>query len=164
MKQYIFVPIGVPACGKTSFYMKTVGNNDLGMGDVPIHISSDEIREELFGTAYDQQDPERVFDIFKHRARAALECGMSVYLDATHMRKDWREYAIKLAKRHGAACVAFYFDVPFLTLLKRDKMRRRHVGFFVLLRYFFGIQAPTKEEGFDTVLVVDKDGEYTEKR
>ena len=154
MKQYIFVPIGVPACGKTSFYMKTVGNNDLGMGDAPIHISSDEIREELFGTAYDQQDPERVFDIFKHRARAALECGMSVYLDATHMRKDWREYTINLAREYGVAGVALYFRVPFFTLWKRDRQRTRHVGLKVLLKYFIRIQPPVSAEGFDVIFEI----------
>lgn len=165
MDKYLFVTIGAPACGKSMFYHKLTQDKDWNfMGVQPAYVSSDEIREKLYGSEDCQDDPAQVFMVMRHTAEKYLSEGRSVYLDATHAKKEWRKYVIRTAKRHGAAVVALYFDIPLWTLLQRDKHRKRHVGPKVTLKYFYGIEAPTKEEGFDTVLVVDKDGEYTEKR
>lgn len=160
MKQYVFVAIGVPACGKSAFYHRTA--DEWSMGETPAYISSDDIREELFGTAYDQSDPERVFSLVRKRAEEYLAAGHSVYLDATHIKKDWRKYALDLAQKHGAICVALFFDVPFFTALKRDRKRDRHVGFKVLSRYFRDMEPPTLAEGFSTMFRIGSDGEYME--
>ena len=162
MKKYVFVTVGGPACGKSSFYHKVAEDNDWCMGDLPIYISSDEIREELFGTAYEQSQPELVFDIFRKRADIYLSNCQSVYLDATHIKKDWRKYAVTLAKKHDAVCVALYFDVPFWTLVKRDRKRDRHVGYKVLWKYFHDLEIPTLAEGFHAVFCVDRYGQYKE--
>ncbi len=160
MKQYVFITVGAPACGKSAFYHQIANDQDWGMNDSPVHISSDAIREELFGTAYDQSDPERVFQIMHDRAENVLKNGLSVYLDATHAKKEWRKYAIELAKEYGAVCVAIYFQVPIWTLWSRDRKRTRHVGLKVLWWYMKEFELPKKSEGFDGVLEIDKYGEF----
>ena len=160
MKQYIFVTVGVPACGKSAFYHKIADDNDWGMEEFPAYISSDQIREELFGTAYEQSNSDLVFSTLRERADKFLSAGHSVYLDATHAKKEWRKYALDLAQKHGAVCLALFFDVPFFTALKRDRKRDRHVGFKVLRWYFRELELPTKKEGFNGVFRINRNFEY----
>ncbi len=96
----------------------------------------------------------------KDRAEKYLSAGHSVYLDATHAKTEWRKYALELAQKYGAVCIAFYFDVPFFTALKRDRKRDRHVGFKVLSRYFRDLEPPTKSEGFNGVFRINRNMEY----
>jgi len=158
--KYVFVAVGAPACGKSAFYHKIADDGDWGLNDKLIHVSSDKIREELFGSAYDQSDPERVFKHMCDRAEWCLINGFSVYLDSTHAKKEWRKYAIDLAQKWGAVCVAIYFAVPVWTLWSRDRNRERSVGFKVLWWYMCELEPPTKTEGFDGVFRIDKYGEY----
>ena len=160
--QYIFVTVGVPACGKSRFYHQIAEKNEWSMGDTPNYISSDDIREELFGSAYDQSNNAKIFEVFQRRAIEALRLGQSVYLDATHRDKSWRDYALKYGKEFDVPVIALYFDVPFFTLWKRDRKRTRHVGFRVLWTYFWKLQLPTTTEGFDTIFRIDRNGQYTE--
>jgi predicted kinase len=162
MKQYVFVTVGVPGCGKSRFYHKCANDDDWGMGDVPAYVSSDDIREELFGTAYEQSNSDLVFQTVRERAEEHLRAGHSVYLDATHIRKEWRKYALDLAQKYGAVCVALYFDVPFFTAVRRDHKRDRTVGFKVLFRYMRTLELPTKAEGFNGVFRIDRDAQYVE--
>jgi len=157
---YVFVTVGAPACGKSSFYHKISAEDDWGMSDTPAYISSDDIREELFGTAYDQSDPSQVFALVNERAESYLAKGVSVYLDATHAKYAWRLAALNLAHRYSAVCVALHFRVPLWTLIKRDRRRTRHVGFWTLVRYYFGLQEPCLAEGFDAVFCVGRDGQF----
>ena len=156
----IFVTIGVPACGKSAF-RHTRDYRDLVAAEPEpfIVLESDSIREELFGSEYDQSNNELVFSVLRDRLETALKYGLSVYVDATHAKRDWRTYIHILAEKYGARVIALRFHVPFLTLWMRDRLRKRHVGFKVLAKYFFGIQDPTFLEGFDVIMHVNKTGD-----
>ena len=65
--------IGLPGCGKTSYaqkYVKTHNNT--------VILSSDDIRQELWGDANDQQNPSLVFDIMLNRTVAEIKKGHNV--------------------------------------------------------------------------------------
>lgn len=149
MSKTIFVTIGAPASGKSSYYFF-----DFLQPDV-VYISSDMIREELYGTAYDQRDPNKVFSEVRVKVALNLHRGKSVYLDATHARESWRAYIFELAKRYDARVGALYFRVPFMELVRRDRARERSVGWWVIFKYWFMLQKPTYAEGFDFITDVN---------
>lgn len=127
-------------------------------------LSSDAVREQLFGDASYQEHSDDVFEIVKRDTERALSCGCSVYLDATNIRKDWREWAITLGKKYRSKVCGIVFHVPYNTARKRDKMRSRTVGWTTLLKYIFKYQAPTFDEGFDVLIYVDEDGTIITKQ
>lgn len=59
-------------------------------------LSSDMIREELFGTFVEQQGGDIVFATMRERAKARLINGLPVTLDATHLRRADRLAALRL--------------------------------------------------------------------
>ena len=63
-------------------------------------VSSDAIREELFGSCQNQSDNEKVFNIFNKRIRESLNKNKNVIADATNItiksRRAIVEYVRKL--------------------------------------------------------------------
>ena len=60
-----------------------------------VYVSSDEIREELWGNAADQRHPNKVFQIFYERARKAVMDGHNCVLDATFLTTKARKEALR---------------------------------------------------------------------
>jgi len=157
----IYITIGIPGCGKSRFFERSLSDtshNKTYFKRIP-YVSSDAIREELFGNATYQSRADEVFAILKLRTERALSCGRSVYVDATNIRKDWRKWAIDLGKKYEANVCGIVFNVPYFVAVKRDRMRTRNVGWWVLFKYrFLKYQKPTFGEGFDNFIYVDKSG------
>ena len=76
----IFVYIGLPASGKSTNAKEWAATHSNS-----IHLSSDAIREELYGDARIQGDPNKVFSIMLRRAREAIAEGLDVLYDATNI-------------------------------------------------------------------------------
>ncbi|MBE5813142.1 MAG: ATP-binding protein [Clostridiales bacterium] len=128
--------MGVPGTGKSTLAQKAFAYDS-------IIISSDEIREELYGDAANQSDPKKVFEIFYQRITENLKQGKRVIADATNIRKDAREILYAIAKEANAPVYALVFIAPLENILQQNKMRKRVVPEYAVEREYkkmFGIR------------------------
>lgn len=134
----IYTLVGLPASGKSTF-TKTLKNC--------VVVSSDEIREQLFGSAECQDNPKLVFDTARKRIAEALKNNKNVIFDATNINHKAR----KLTLNFDAYQVAIFFTTSAEECKKRNAQRERHVPESVIDRMADRLIAPTIGEGFDEI-------------
>lgn len=144
----LVVMFGFPGVGK-SFAAKKIAEQ------FNAYIaSSDAIREELFGTAACQDDPNKVFGILQHRATEELKAGGSVVIDATALIRKYRvsnlkTYEGKFKKAIVVVCCTD-LDIAFAQNDNRD----RHVPEEVILKMFKTMSFPRMDEGWDEIYLL----------
>lgn len=141
---------GAPASGKSTLAEKFV---DFGY----CVVSSDAIREELYGDSSVQQDHAKVFSIARQRAIDALKYGRPVVFDATNMKyKDRMVTMNEINKLSGVYKICTIFAEPLEVLLDRNFARERIVPEAVIRRMIENFEMPTKAEGFDEILLINE--------
>lgn len=143
----VYVLVGCPACGKSTF-AKSV--NDA------IIISSDAIREELYGSEAIQGNGKEVFSLYYDRATNATKKGYNVILDATNVTRKARKNIFSNYKKSNVACkfVAVCFEKEFDVLVKQNTERERKVPKEVIERMYNSYVRPIEQEGFDEIIVM----------
>lgn len=136
--------VGFPGSGK-SFVANKIANENT------IIVSSDKIREELYGSEEIQGDATEVFELVHKRVRAALEQGNDVILDATNLSAKKRKAFIsslprKVKRRAYVVCT----DIPLI--FKQNSSRERVVPEEVIWRMIRNFQMPRPEEGWDEII------------
>ena len=111
--------VGVAASGKSTF-AKGHDKNEW------IIVSSDSIREELYGKEEIQGDPTLVFKIVHERILFALTGGHSVIFDATNLTYKNRK-AILDKIPSGVRKICMVFATPIEDLKKNNAARDRQV-------------------------------------
>lgn len=170
-KGNLIILCGVPGSGKSTFaeeYKKNHPGTEV--------ISSDGIREEVFGDAalqYTEEiakeqfqkqhitpDPENmdtemrrvcntyIFGIMEDRVKKCLQDGMDVIYDATSLTAKSRVMTLKKFRGNYNKASAFYLDTPKDVALKRNAARERKVPEDVILSMLERYEYPTKKEGF----------------
>lgn len=147
--------VGCPASGKTTWAKKFAEHKAEREEEVYI-VSSDAIREELFGDERIQRDPTKVFELAHKRIINALEAGYEyVIFDATNItRKNRTALMNKIAHIHDEKrCVVF--AEPYQTLCERNKSRSREVPQEVIWRMITQFEVPLYSEGYDDIYIVN---------
>ena len=139
----IFVYIGLPASGKSTNAREWAATHSHS-----IHPSSDAIREELYGDARIQGDPNKVFSIMLRRAREAIAEGLDVLYDATNITYKNRRSILLIP---NATFVARMFIVSVEECKRRNSERTRKVPDAVIDRMVRQFQPPCEWEGFDRI-------------
>lgn len=143
MAKLIFL-IGLPAAGKSSYCESyKVLNPDV------VIVSSDAIREEVFGDVNDQSHNQEVFSIVEKRCREALKTNKETVLDATNLNRKRRINFIKVMPKCEVEAVVF--AIPFEVCCERNKNRERVVPENVMERMYKSFQPPHYAEGFDKI-------------
>lgn len=139
--------IGLPASGKSSYCKNRVKeNNNI------VVISSDAIREEVFGDINDQSHNQEVFNIVFKRTKEALLNNKEVILDATNLSRKRRINFIKqMPKTYFRAIV---FAVPFEICCERNASRDRTVPQNVMDRMYKNFEPPFYSEGFNDIKII----------
>lgn len=126
----LYIPIGPPACGKSS-----LGFDLIEQGVIPAEavVSTDHFRRVLTGSESDLSQDGRVFRIVDDIIRGRLESRLDVYVDATNLgtRSHW---LADVARATGNTSVAIVFDVSTRELLRRNDLRERKVPTEVIYR------------------------------
>lgn len=147
----LILTVGPPGCGKTTYAQKYIKEHIN-----TIWISSDKIREELWGNEAIQGDNNRVFSLMQSRTVEALNNGMSVIYDCTNMTRKDRSYIISICPKF-VKIEAHIIWTPIEECIKRDSKRERTVGKEVIDRMLKRFQAPFFDEGIDEIKVIPPD-------
>lgn len=139
--------IGLPASGKSTWsskYMECHENTEL--------VSSDSIREEVFGNVNDQKHNGEVFNIVHKRVVSAIKNGRDVVLDSTNLSRKRRIGFLKSIPDCSAE--AIIFAIPFEFCCKRNAARDRVVPQVAMDRMYRSFQPPHYAEGFDEINII----------
>ncbi len=144
--------VGIPGSGKTTYAKKYISEYP----KTPIHLSSDKIREELYGDETVQGNPGEVFALMQKRAIEALNDGHDVLYDATNVTRKDRAGIISICPKF-AKIECHIIWAPIETCIERDAARDRTVGKQVIDRMLKKFQAPYYDEGIDEIKIVMPD-------
>ena len=149
MKNKLYIMIGIPGSGKSTYAKKNFPN--------AIYVSRDEIRFKLVteNEEYFSRE-EEVFDEFINAINLGLAFGNDVVADATHLNPKSR---LKLLShldldKNRTEIIAVVMRIPLKTCLERNENRigtRSYVPPQVIKRMSRSLREPTPEE-FDTVI------------
>lgn len=148
--------VGLPGCGKS-----TVANQFLSTHhNEYVWLSSDKLREELWGDEEDQSNPGAIFNAMNNRAVAALNEGYSVIYDATNLNSKKRKATLaEITRRVNPAKSDFiatcYVVTCSITECKqRQNLRSRKVSDEVIDRMARQFQTPNYGEGWDKIFII----------
>lgn len=164
----IIATIGCSGSGKSTWSKEYCEN----IRTITSYISSDKIREELFGDANNQSDGKKVFDTLYSRVVEALQQGIPPIVDATHYNEKNRIRLEAVAKQNNATIEWHYFPVSLEEAKRRNQLRERIVPDFVIERQWKGLTLPFGEniiwhgernkdqslESYEAAVIVDLDG------
>lgn len=151
MQNFIML-VGPSGAGKSTYteYLENC-NSEL------VTVSSDRIREELFGDETVQKDPEIVFAECRKRCIDALNAGKDVVLDATNLKRKLRaaflnDVRCSFGKPLLTKCVII--AATFEDCCHQNTKRSRRVPEEVIRRQFNQFQMPLCSEGWHSIDVV----------
>lgn len=120
-KQNLFIMVGVPGSGKSTFAKEKI----LKENENTIYVSRDEIRFSYIGCndAYFAKEKD-VFRDYIDKIQAGLDEGKNVIADATHLNiKSRHKLLFSLHLNDNIDVVTFYMKTPLDVCLKRNQKR-----------------------------------------
>lgn len=146
--------VELPGSGKSSAAI-----NFAELYDANIH-SSDDIREELFGNAKDQNHNHKVFETLHKRIKGDIENGKACIYDATNI--SYKRRLAFLQEIRGFArkcdvelnCICVLICTPVEQCFKWNKRREREVPFEVIDKMYKNFDIPYYYEGWDDIQLV----------
>lgn len=146
MSKFIML-VGLPGSGKTY-----ITENYFSRAR---HISSDAIREEMWGDASDQRNGDKVFREMDKRTCSALEAGEDVVYDATNMNSRKRKAVVSMVKNvaPSAECICVLVMCSIKECKRRQNDRDCKVPEEVIDRMARSFQVPFYNEGWDHIKI-----------
>lgn len=165
MKQPILchLLVGPPGSGKS-----TIAEQWCEREPDKVWVSTDRVRERLYGDAAIQGTWAEVESVVQQEIRAAIEAGRSVIYDATNVRRAWRMGLLQQVNGENwlfdetpaAQWMAWRVETSLATCLRRNKSRDRQVPREVVERFYDWMQGEDvrRSEGFVAVNAVPLKG------
>lgn len=153
----LYMIIGLPGSGKSYLAEEWSKREDT------VLISSDNIREELYGKEEIQGNPKEIFRIMKARTERALKENLSVIYDATNIESQFRTQLLESLIEIKCQKIAVVMLTPYEECVERDSKRERSVGEKVILKYFTKFSFPWWHEGWDKIEIVYDDKNFISK-
>lgn len=146
----LIMMVGLPGSGKSTV-AKELSNKE----DAVLH-SSDDLREELFGDADNQDNNELIFQELHGRVSRDLQKGRSVVYDATNASYKKRKAFLEGLKME---CYkeCYMVAAPYEKCLRQNSRRSRKVPEKVIEKMYLGIFIPQYFEGWDHIEIVFND-------
>ncbi len=142
----IIVLCGLPGSGKSHYAHTQVSGNT-------IHLSSDEIRERIFGNVASQRYNGFVFSIMRLMVEKAIQSNCDVLVDSTNIQAKHRKPWIDIAVRMGAQVVCVFVNPTLEECIKRNELRDRNVPRDVIEKMHDKLEPPTEKEGFHVIVM-----------
>lgn len=142
--------IGIPGSGKTTHSVELSKKYNAKV------ISSDKVRQTFAGI--EEKD---VFPTVYRLCIEELKNGVNVILDATHITPKVRKRTFDSLDQYGVQYdkIGIYFDTPVEVCVRRVEIRNQDpnelfLPLDVIESYGKNIVMPTKEEGFEEIIVI----------
>ncbi|MCX7570935.1 AAA family ATPase [Tumebacillus sp. DT12] len=135
--------VGLPGSGKSTIAPL------VAVKEKALLLSSDKMRQELFGDETHQDDNGLLFDQLYARARQTLKEGRSVVIDSTNISQKRRMGVIKQFERYVRE--VYYLATPYEVCRQRNQARDRVVPEAALLKMYKSLQIPALYEGWDEI-------------
>jgi predicted kinase len=140
--------IGLAGCGKSTLANKFKNT------DRTVVLSSDSIREELFGSEEAQMDSEKVFATMFRRTVQALKNNINVIYDATNVNRRLRINTLDRLKKAVSTpfiteAVVVYTDID--EVKRRNASRARVVPEYAIDNLLKNFELPTYNEGWNFI-------------
>ena len=146
-KPKIILLCGIAGSGKST-YAQTLSKNNPNTKIV----SSDSIREKVFGDINDQSHNHEIFSkIIPDEIRRGIAWLKDVIVDATNVSVKDRSGYIKLARELNVDIECHYIPLNLDNARTQNEGRERKVPDFVLVKHAQKFVVPTIEEGFSYV-------------
>lgn len=151
--------IGPPGSGKTTLAaaLAALLARD---GQPPELLSTDRVREELYGDAAIGGHWPDIEAILQQRLLAAVAAARPVILDGTHSRRSWRLALVQaLPLPRPVEWIGWWLQTPLATCQAWNQQRPRQVEPQVVAAYASSLQQkpfqPSRQEGFAAVVSLD---------
>ena len=146
--------IGLPASGKDTYIKKLIANSEENFA----HLSSDKIREELYGDENIQGSPQEVFSIMNKRVKNNLAQGNNIIYNATNINSKNRRNILSEVKKHkDYLCYGVIIGTTFEQCLKNNEERSKKGGRYVppeaIKKMYYSFEPPHTFEGFNKIEV-----------
>lgn len=145
LEQKFIMMVGLPGSGKTT-YINNIKENK-------VILSSDKIREELYGDESTQGNSNEVFELLHKRMVEKLSKGESVVYDATNLSRRKRKHVISLINKFKCEKIVVYMNIDINTIKKRNRARLRVVDESVIERMYKHLQVPQYTENWDKIVI-----------
>ncbi|WP_010245608.1 AAA family ATPase [Acetivibrio cellulolyticus] len=145
MNKFIMM-VGLPGSGKSTLA------KELALKENAALHSSDDLREELFGDANNQDNNELVFQELNRRINQDLSEGKSVVYDATNLSYKKRKLTLDRIKQECyKECILV--ATPYEKCLHQNNLRSRKVPETVIEKMYKSFLVPQYYEGWDNIKV-----------
>lgn len=145
--------VGLPGSGKSTVAKQLAKKmNDEESSARWVIVSTDDIREMLCGSAEDQSQNDKVFDIAKKNIVEYLNSGLHVIFDATNVVSKKRIYFMQdiCRKVKKPICtMSLTVCAPIGVCKERNSQRDRKVPEYAIDKMYKSFQTPQEYEGFD---------------
>lgn len=145
----LILMVGLPASGKSSLVQELANKYDA------VVLSSDKIREQLYGDESIQGDANKVFETLHYQVNSYLIKGVNVLYDATNINRKRRVHLIKNEIK-ADEYICYYMNAELGSCIYHDEKRERTVGYEVIDRMYKTLQIPLKNEGWNEVIIYNK--------
>ena len=150
-KPMVFVMCGLSASGKSSYAKELAKEHDA------VILSSDKIRECLFGDITDQKGNGLVFDTMHRAMTHLLKQERNIILDATHLTIKDRKKVLTQLKPFDVEKIVVLVLKDFEKCKIDNAYRVNAVPPSVLDKQIRKFQVPFKGEGWDKILIYCKE-------
>lgn len=145
--------VGLPASGKST-YAKSLAISRADKKYIPKIHSSDDLREEFFGSEATQGDNSVLFAELHKRIKADLIAGNDIVYDATNIKKKLRKQFLSELKNIPCTPICICMMTSYKTCLENNEKRDRQVPKEVIKRMWTNWQPPHYNEGFKEIKYV----------
>ena len=141
----LYIMVGAPGSDKTT-YAKTLDG---------VRVSFDDIKEDLYGDANINGNPNEVSAEFRKRIWNLIQKNKSVIIDYMGLTRKSRKHFIKTYGSYFDEIVAVHINTPVEKCIEQDSKRTRHVPIDVIRSRHNTLVAPSESEGFNKIITVE---------
>lgn len=153
MKPIFYMTVGLPGSGKTTW-----ANEQKKENPDTIICNSDDIREELFGSAGDdintKENNSIVFETLHKRIKKFLSDGYDVIYDATNINSKRRSQFLQEINNIPCYKQCVIFATDYDRCLSNNRLRDRFVPPTVIHNMLIHWETPYYFEGWDEILII----------